>query len=295
MTFKFEPPSISELSFTDTTNAALKEDFGLGRKLAFLARDLHQARLDSRDLLSAIVETAEDGLVNYKVGAVDFISKSKKLLEDSKCPAGVLLVAAKNVLGPGFETYEPDTIRVELTDNEHINVPPENYDKLFAAITLQEAPIFLYEVNTFANTICAFNDVVSDPEVVFEASPAQLCWGVYEAELVLQERNDTEVQFDNEPITYCAAVLNRNGFLLAPKILSFCQDQLDVFNKDSSSKVTLDEVQNAWSALDKSNLTSHTFTEGPLAIQLAKLSTCQIYLDDRATEYQNYIAKLKTT
>lgn len=284
MDFDLKPPAVEELAFADNVVDAMTENPVLGRKLASLARNLHQLRLDARDTQSILLPYYTDrGSGFYKAGTASFLADSRKALEDEETPAGALLVAARNVLGPGIGAWEPDTLHVELDSREKLNVPLVNYDKLLAGLTLLETPMFYFEANTFKNTGCAFNDVHFDPEVVEELSPAQLCWAVYEAELILQEHMLYEPDFDHEPITYTALSLHRSGFVLAPTILNFAQEALDKLNQSKGLK---EKVQEEWAKISKSPIPSRTFAETAVDAQLARLTACQLYLEERADKYQ---------
>lgn len=286
----FKPPSVSELKFSEETEEALRKEPYLARKLATVARELHQLRLDSRTQQVELLPYYADREVGYKLGTASWLEASKKALVNEATPAGVLLVAAKNVLGPGVLTYEPDTIRTELEDREKLTVPAVNYDKLLAAITIRDVPAFYFEVLTFQNTVLAFNHEYLDPEVVVECSPAQISWGVYEAELILQEDGQSIPSFDNEPTIYTATVLHRAGFVAAPTLLAFAQAELDKLN---SKELNVKDVRAAWDKLNKSTLASHTFEETPLGIQLAKLAAVELYVRELAEEYDKAIRTLR--
>ena len=290
MDFGYKPLKLSDLSFSDTTTEALRDDATLGRKLASVAKELHVLRESARDLRTSLVDYYAGEDAHYKLGAASWMEESKRLLADASTPTGVILVALKNLLGPGVEAYEPDTIRIELEDNEGVVIPPVNFDKIMAGITLLEVPAFYMEVLTFSNSIMSFNDEPIDTDVLQEASPAQVAWAVYEAELILQEHMMFEPSFDDEPVQYTATVLHRNGMVLAPKLLSFAQDALNKMNVGSSLKP--EEVRNAWDALDKSALASRTFSETPLDIQLAKLAAVHLYVSDRTDAYQKALRSL---
>ena len=291
MDISYRPPTLGELTFSPSTESALRSDPQLGRKLAGLARDLHTLRLDNREKQAAFLDYyAGNDRTHYKLGTSSWMAASRKLLEDSKTPAGVLLVAAKNVLGPAINTFEPDTIRMEL-EHEGVNVPAVNFDKLLASITLLDTPMFYMEVLTFSNTVLAFNDEPLDTEILHEASPAQIAWGVYEAEIMLHEHMMFEPIFDEEPRLYTAASLHRAGMILAPPLLKYAQEALDKLNKDSELKP--ETVRSAWEALPKGeSLTNRTFSEDPVDIQLAKLASVQVYVSERAEAYREAMRAL---
>jgi hypothetical protein len=289
----FENKPIDQpLLFSETIAEACAHNPELGVKLAALAVDLQKLRRETFNSQSDLLTYYESRDEGYKVGAEAWFSKSKKILEDEDAPAGILLLAMKNVLGPAALAWEPDTLWIELEDRTGLDVPRENRDKLLAAITLLEMPAFYWEVNTFQNTVMSFNHTRSSPDKIQEATAAELAWAVYEAEIVLHEHQQWEPEFDYEPRLYVAACLHRSGMLLAPKLLQFAQDELDNENKDGA-KVTKEQVAKAWDKLSKSNLESQKFPETPLGVQLAKLAAVDVYVKDRIDNYAKYFSALR--
>ena len=263
----------------DLANALLALSPQTGLKLASIATKLHEIRQATSSKQATLLPYFEDRSNGYKVGAGDWIPVSKKLLEQETTPAGLLLIAAKNVLGPGVQAWSPDTIWIELEDREHLNIPLINRDKLLAAMTLIEVPAFYWEVNTFQNTVMALNDVQSNPERIQEATGAQIAWAVFEAETILHEHQMWEPEFDYEPRMYAAVCLQREGLIMAPEILNFCQPELTRLTKDGA-EVSIDVLKVAWSSKPK-----HDLGETPIDIQLTHLSKIQAYLDARGSAY----------
>ena len=279
-----QKPFSHEIQFSENVLAACLHNKSLGLKLANCAAELHELRKacakEQYDLLP-YYETRDGG---YKVGAASWFTKSKKLLEDESTPAGVALLALKNVLGPGVLAWEPDSIWVELEDRENLEIGLPMRDRLMAAITLIEVPAFYWEVNTFMNTTVAFNDYRSNVDRLHEPAPGELAWAVYEAELILHEHGQWEPDFDYEPKIFTAECLHRAGMVLAPQMLSFCQDVLDERNNDGT-KTSKEQVTKAWDKQSKGKLTEVKFTETPLSVQLAKLAAVEVYVNERTDKY----------
>lgn len=283
-------PRISDLRFSHSVETALRGDVSLGKKLAAVARNLHQLRLDARTHQAGLLGYYTDKTASYKEGTAAWMEPSKRAMENEKTPAGVLLVAARNILGPGMAAWEPDTIRIELEDNEKLQVPAVNFDKLFAAVTLTEVPAFYVEATSFANTVLAFNHEFSNPDVVQEPTPEQIAWAVFEAEMIRHENQMFEPEFDLEPEQFTAVVLHRAGFVMAPPMLAFAQDALTNLNEDQS--LPLEDVRAAWGKLPKDNLPARTFDESPLDIQLARLAGVEVYVHNCADDYTRAMGEL---
>ncbi len=285
-----KPLELSELRFSGVTETALRKDPFVGQKIAGIAKGMHELRMASRIKQAELLDYYTDKLASYQEGTHAWLAASRTALEDPRSPAGVLLIAARNIFGPSMTAWEPDSVRIEI-DNEKLNVPAVNYDKLFAAVTLLEVPAFYFEVATFTNTILAFNHEGVDVEIIQEPAPEHIAWGVYEAEIVRHENQLWEPSFDLEPIEFTAVVLHRAGFVLAPTILAFAQESLDRLN--TGNHVDLAEVRAAWEKLPKGDaLATRTFDENPLDIQLAKLASVEHYVSVLADEYTKAMGAL---
>lgn len=228
-------------------------------------------------------------------GALDPQEQSiaRELLQDPRTTATGCFKATEQLCGPNFRAWEPESIWLTL-DRRGVDVPVLNRDKILAASTLTFLPAFWFEVNAFENTIMAFNDVLSDGEILQEATPSQINWAVYEAEMLFSQMSDINetTEFDREPVGYTAIVLNRAGFILTPELLRFAQDALDDLNKDGSG-VDKRELRAAWRSLQKKDLTKVTFKDTAFDMQLARLTAVQLYLAERLQQYQSDLEQLR--
>lgn len=217
---------------------------------------------------------------------------AKELIRDQHTTATGCFNAAEKLYGSQFRAWEPETLWHTL-DRQGVDVPLINRDKLLAAVTLTIIPAFWWEMNAFENTTMAFNNVISDHRILQEATPAQLCWSVYEAQLLYGTTTDLDEQpeFDREPEGYTAIVLNRCGYVLAPDLLSFAQPELDKLNRNGGD-VSKKEVKSAWSAMKKKKLADKDFGDSPLELQLGRLAATQLYVKDRLRQYTSDLTRL---
>jgi len=283
-------PFSHDITFSEELTSALLKNPVLGEKLATAAVKLHELRKESSRKQYELLTYYEERDAGYKTGAAAFFNQSKELIRRRDTPASILLLAVKNVLGPAVGAWEPDSIWHEL-DKENVKVPRVNRDKILAAFTLTEVPAFYWEVNTFMNTVMAFNNTVSNTSRIHEASPGEISWAVYEAEVVLHEHGQFEPEFDHEPITYTAEVCHRAGLILAPRMLTFCQEALDKRNCDGA-KVDKEQVTAAWDKLVKTNLAGQKFPDSPLGVQLARLASVEVYLEEKVAKYFSLFKEL---
>jgi hypothetical protein len=218
--------------------------------------------------------------------------EAEAMLRDPHTTATGCFRAAEVLCGNGFRAWEPDSLWLTL-DRRGVDVPLLNRDKLLAAVTMSIVPAFWWEVNAFENTIMAFNNVVSNPEIMQEATPAQIAWAVYEAELLYGQIDDMEdtPYFDREPVLYTAVVLHRAGFLRPPDILGFAQTALQEMNKNGT-EVSLNDLDTAWSKMRKMDLDGINLGETPLEIQLGRLAAVQLYIEERRQQYGEDVSRL---
>jgi hypothetical protein len=246
-----------------------------------------------RELLRVAAETPRAKQAEALDGEEGPRNEARELLQDDMTTATGCYRAAQALLGPTFRGWEPESIWLTL-ERDGIDLSVITRDKLMAALTLTMVPAFWFEVNAFENTVLAFNNVTSDPSVLQEATPAQMAWAVYEAELLYNEAGDfgETTEFDREPTIYTATVLNRAGFMVAPDTLTFAQPALSKLNCNGTP-LTVPEVQKAWTRLKRTDFANHEFTDSPMDIQLERLSAVTLYTIERLKQYESDLARLR--
>lgn len=213
---------------------------------------------------------------------------AKSILLDSAAVATAVHRAAEMLLGNQIRNWEPESIWLGLRDHG-LDISVTNRDKIMAVNTLLVVPAFYWESNAFEDTCLAFNNQIVIPDALQEASPAQLAWGIYEVELLMQA-DSKDPEFDYEPAKYTAVSLHREGFLLAPELLVFAQKELDRLTRGNEDLIPT--VKERWEKLDKDKLDTVEFQETPVDVQLAKLAAVHMYVDERAKQYQQDLSKL---
>ena len=193
--------------------------------------------------------------------------------------------------GEAFRAWEPETLWLTL-ERLGIDPPVVNRDKILAGITLGIVPAFWWEVHAFENTVLAFNGLVSLPDALQEATPAQMAWGVFEAEMIYRDQGDEEPAFDREPVIYAATVLHRAGYVRAPDLLHFAQRELDRLNQNGS-ELTVAEVDAAWKNLKKQPLEECSLGETALDVQLGRLASVELHVEEMLKRYRDDLAKLR--
>lgn len=237
---------------------------------------------------SSLVKLAVDIMSLSKPVARMTSEVAKSFLGTDNTPATLVYHAVLKVLGPTAAAWEPESIWLGLKDNG-IDLNQAMRNKFMAASTLLQNPSFYEDMHIFEDTCLAFNESPVIVEVLQEASPAQLAWGVYEAEVFMRQHG-LDPDFDYEPEKYTAAALHNEGFIVAPELLVFAQDELDKLNR--GNKELYSSVLDAWDRADKAQLSSLKLEENPTDVQVAKLAAVHLYVDGRANNYNMFLRKL---
>ena len=236
----------------------------------------------SAPLLRKCIERAATLLSDHHESLT--LAKSAELVQAESAPATHVFAATKVLLGEIFIAWEPESVWLGLQD-KGLEIPDVNRDKILAVGTLLLVPAFYWDANLFEDTCLAFNDEPVIVNAVQEASPAQIAWGVFEAQTILMANGESSHQFDHEPRQYTAAVLHHNGYVLAPALLAFCQDELDSMN--TTDDAFYSEVLSRWSEIQRNStpLIDLELQETPLDTQMAKMAAVELYIDARAERY----------
>lgn len=234
-------------------------------------------------LLSLAATRTKTGSVD---GAKNPSPEARAILMDDASTATGCFLATQAICGKACRSWEPESIWLTL-ERRGVDVPVVNRDKILAAHTLMMMPAFWWEVNAFENSVMAFNNVLSDPESIQLASPAQLYWGVFEAETLFNHSSIREApEFDREPLLYTAAALHHAGLVYAPDVLGFAQEALDKLN-NGKQVVAVADVKKAWATMRRRDVTKMEFDEDkPLDVQLSRLAALQVYVNERTERYQ---------
>lgn len=218
------------------------------------------------------------------------LEKAKAILKNDGSTATAILLAMQRLLGSNsFLAWEPESIWLECADHEVKSIPQENRDKLLATVTLLTGDAFHWDALVFEKTIVSFNNLPIAGDAIQEASPGELAWGVFEAELLSQYASHNG-EYDYEPTRYTGVCMHRAGLALAPELLVFAQEELDKLN--SNQQDLKETVSDKWSTLDEEKLENLKLKETPEDVQLGYLAAIHLYVDKRARQLQQELADL---
>ena len=132
-----------------------------------------------------------------------------------------LLVQAIDAFGSELTHWLPVSLREHFEEHYHCLLPPENFDKLQAALSIVTTDLFFktaYRFNTIAQALFGNGFRPETPE------PADVeisCWAVTEGFLLWPPDDDEPEPFSDEVRRYLGARLHEEGFLQPPGILRF--------------------------------------------------------------------------
>lgn len=210
----------------------------------------------------------------------------KAILEGNDACALAVLSAIGKLFGDQYLDWEPETFRMELNDRG-VEIRDENFDALMAGITIVKEPCFYYDANVFENACMAFNSQSPQFDILHELCPAQIAWGVTQAQGIVDALAEYDVpedlepgeRFDYEPIGYTAATCIHAGMVTVPWDLEFARERVEELSNAHESFIS--DVKKAWSELDHDRLEEHPFGEDAIGIQLALMATVEVYMRER--------------
>lgn len=197
--------------------------------------------------------------------------------------------AAHKVLGD-FISWEPESLWIEI-QHQGIDVPTENRAKLMASVALLLVPSFYWDGVVFEKTALALDGIPGNPEILEEATPAQLAWAVVEAAWIVKDARAATWAIESEPRAYAGVVLHRAGFVLAPSQLDFAQHALDRENGPAADDL-LRQVKERWARVSIDYLNQLSLEESAVDVQIARLAAVELHVIARRARAQRDLAEV---
>jgi hypothetical protein len=218
-------------------------------------------------------------------------SAAKALLEDENTCASIVYMSALAVFGADLQEFEYETLRLEC-QRQGIEVAPQNWEELFAALALRGDGRFMFDAAAFENTIVAFNGATADARNLQPAVPAHIAWGVKEADIVVADLVEDPIDdyFDYEPIGYAAVLCKAHGMVCVPPCLEFCAERLEELTKDCDD--LRQDVKKAWAEQGDVPAAQLVFTEDAIGVQLALMHAVQTYVQEREATHKQQLRRL---
>lgn len=157
-------------------------------------------------------------------GAVPARMAVRDMLTGEGTFATTLLVWALDCYGPEVLTWHPETIRMELADDFHVEPTRANMDRVMAGVAVVTTDAFFKDPARFIQLCNILSGDEFDPTEFDAADAAECAWGITEALLLRPPEEDEPEPFSDEVRAYVGAVLREEGFVTAPDVLAIALD-----------------------------------------------------------------------
>jgi hypothetical protein len=171
--------------------------------------------------------------------------------------------------GEGWLGGEPETLRSEIAGVWGVNPLAEVFEKIMALQTFLTTDLFWDDLLFFENIILAFNDVHVDPDMIQQATPKEIAYGV----TVARQLSDRE-DFVEDVVEYIRACHREEGVLVYHESLRFAQPEYD----DAFRKRVAGVVSNRMKAGQVPQVGSSE--EDPEDVQHLKAWDCRGYVQE---------------
>jgi len=173
----------------------------------------------------------------------------KARLEDEQTYATVLLIILLDQFGTEMFEWEPETVRMEISDVYGAKLSQLNEDKVWSMITALTTNQFYVSLEVFTATCDSLSNDLHDFGVMTPNTPFELAWAI--TEVLLSDPFDDEHpngEFSNEIERYVGVVLTENGILEPPKMLGFAEyaSENPVLDLDTAFVDDPDMFEAAW-------------------------------------------------
>ena len=215
-----------------------------------------------RELAETFLKAAERKTKSSGVSAV---------LKDPAASMLELYAAIRQELPAEFFVWEPETLWHSLPD---LNLA--NRDKVMAAIAITTQPSFFSDYRIFGHTC----EIAAHDEPMLGHVPRPsvegMVWGVIEAEILYSLDATDSPEFSPEVESFMVGVLATNGFVVAPKLLSFVEGSLEDLSSELGKSVAAKIKDHLKSA------SADTLTQEAVKVQQMRLEELDLYLEERS-------------
>ena len=161
------------------------------------------------------------------------VMRTLLLAEDSF--ATPLFLIVMDLYGMEALEWAPQTIRLQLERDFHIELPRTSLDKIMAAITIVTTNYFYKNVRKFIDLCNVLSGDDFQPDMFDPADPEEILHGVTEAMLLWPPDQElTDDEFSDEIREYISQVLQVDGIFKPFELLQIA------FDGDQSAKVDTD-------------------------------------------------------
>lgn len=156
-------------------------------------------------------------------------SSQASLWTDPNAFATCLVTLFLDTYGTEGITWHPNTIQMEVEEDFHVDMPPPNYDRLMAGLSLFTSNSFYNSLPDFIRTCVILNGHHIPGDQLELADAADCAWGITEAMLLNPPLE--EEPFSEEIRGYVGHMLDQEGILTPPDVLRIALRDTDLMDK----------------------------------------------------------------
>ena len=142
----------------------------------------------------------------------------KKVLESPEATATALTVILMDNYGTEFLDWEPDTLRIQVAEDYGADLPDNNWDKVWAVVTLMTTDLFYNSLEAFNHICNSLAGTGADFDKWDIAEPEEIMWGVAEA-VLLDPPDKQGYDFSHEIKQFVGLALSEYGIWRTPRLL----------------------------------------------------------------------------
>jgi hypothetical protein len=185
-------------------------------------------------------------------------------------PAKALQARLTELLGSGWESWEPETLWSDLKGRD-VTLGAALKDKIQAIRTLLTTNAYWGDHVAFEKVTMGLNGLQASFDSYQHPSPAMIARGLLEASSVRSH------EFSDEVLRYIAVICFEDGLILLPGPLGVAQESLDFLTSPIIGGNLKDEVSRLWSGRAVNGGNEGLYTETVTGIQLARMAAILEY------------------
>jgi hypothetical protein len=186
-------------------------------------------------------------------------------------------------LSGSWTTWEPETLLTEIQRVWNVDPSPPVFEKILALQTLLVTNAFWDDALVFENTILAFNDHVSDPDMLKSAHPREIALGMT---LAIDVRDKADFIHDVE--AYIRACHVEYGVLVYHPILAFAQPKYEDDTRRSIVEYVQKEIDSGRAPVENLNHAN------PIEVQFLKSWEVLRYVEECVAEGKRVAEEAKS-
>lgn len=142
-----------------------------------------------------------------------------QLLMSDMAFATTMVAIVVNEYGTECFEWDPETLKMEINDDFHIQIKPANFDRLMTGINAITSDDFYQSLPDFINYCNVLSGSTYDPSTWDPADVLEIAWGIIEVLLLSPPDDGNDDPFCEEITAYIGKQLDAEGIMTPPDVL----------------------------------------------------------------------------